>query len=116
MPTARPIIIEKFIDHTDSGVAIPSRCSSANPTAMPAMASRSGSSAAITEPNAKNSRIIVGMPLTSSALWSASSFTLLKSLHTGHSPVTSARDPARASTRSRSGPAPRPRRDGSRRT
>ncbi len=35
MPTARPIIIEKFIDHTDSGVAIPSRCRSANPTAMP---------------------------------------------------------------------------------
>ena len=94
MPTARPIIIEKFIDHTDSGVAIPSRCSNAKPTAMPAIASRSGRSAAITEPNAKNSRIIVGMPLTSSALCSASSFTLLKSLHTGHSPVTSARDPA----------------------
>ena len=36
MPTARPIIIEKFIDHTDSGIAPPSRCSEAKPTAMPA--------------------------------------------------------------------------------
>ena len=27
MPTARPIIIEKFIDQTDNGVASPSRCS-----------------------------------------------------------------------------------------
>ena len=28
MPTARPIIIEKFIDHTDSGVTPVPRCSS----------------------------------------------------------------------------------------
>ena len=39
MPTARPIIIEKFIDHTDIGVIQPSRCRSAKPTAMPASAS-----------------------------------------------------------------------------
>ena len=25
MPTARPIIIEKFMDHTDSGVTMPNR-------------------------------------------------------------------------------------------
>ena len=31
---------------------------------------------------------MVGRPLTSSALWSASALILLKSLHTGHSPVT----------------------------
>ena len=31
MPTARPIIIEKFIDHTDSGVTPVPRCSSAKP-------------------------------------------------------------------------------------
>ncbi len=94
MPTARPIIIEKFIDQTDSGVTKESRCRAAKPTAIPASASSSGMPAAISEPNATNSRISVGSPLTSSALWSASAFTWLKSLHTGHSPVTSARAPA----------------------
>ena len=46
------------------------------------------------EPNATSSRMIVGMPERSSALWSASSFVLLKSLHTGHSPVTSRSAPS----------------------
>ena len=31
MPTARPIIIEKFIDHTDIGMNQPSTCRSAKP-------------------------------------------------------------------------------------
>ena len=93
MPTARPIIIEKFIDHTDIGVTQPSTCRSAKPTAMPASASTSGRPAAISMPNATNSRIMLGRPLTSSALWSASALIVLKSLHTGHSPVTSARAP-----------------------
>ena len=44
--------------------------------------------AASSMPNATNSRIRVGRPLTSSALCSASALILLKSLHTGHSPVT----------------------------
>ena len=35
IPTARPIIIEKFIDHTDNGVNEVARCSPANPAAMP---------------------------------------------------------------------------------
>ena len=65
-----------------------STCSTANPTAMPASASSSGMPAAIIAPNATNSSTSVGRPLSSSALWSASAFTLLKSLHTGHSPVT----------------------------
>ena len=93
MPTARPIIIEKFIDHTDIGMNQPSKCKSAKPTAIPARASTSGMPAAISVPNATNSRINVGKPLTSSALCSASALILLKSLHTGHSPVTSARAP-----------------------
>ena len=42
MPTARPIIIEKFIDHTDIGVIHESMCNTAKPTAMPASASSSG--------------------------------------------------------------------------
>ncbi len=46
--------------------------------------------AASIAPKAMNSMIRVGRPDSSSALWSASSFILLKSLHTGHSPVTSA--------------------------
>ena len=49
--------------------------------------------AAIIAPNATNSRRSVGRPLSSSALWSASAFAVLKSLQTGHSPVTSARAP-----------------------
>ncbi len=89
MPTARPIIIEKFIDHTDSGVASPVRWSAAKPTAMPASASSSGMPAATAEPNATSSRIMVGRADSSSARWSASSLLWLKSLHTGHSPVTS---------------------------
>ena len=60
MPTARPIIIEKFIDHTDSGVTPVPRCSAAKPTAMPATARISGMPAAIAEPKATNSRMIVG--------------------------------------------------------
>ncbi len=88
MPTARPIIIEKFIDHTDIGVIHDNMCSTAKPTAMPASASSSGIPAAIMAPNATKSSTSVGRPLSSSALWSASAFTLLKSLHTGHSPVT----------------------------
>ena len=90
MPTARPIIIEKFIDHTDMGVIHESMWSTANPTAIPASASSSGRPAAIIAPNAMNRSTRVGRPLSSSALCSACSFTLLKSLHTGHSPVTSA--------------------------
>ena len=40
MPTARPIIIEKFIDHTDIGVnAVRAGARLAKPTAMPASAS-----------------------------------------------------------------------------
>ena len=93
MPTARPIIIEKFIDHTDIGEIQLSMCSEAKPVAMPAMASSSGMPAAIIAPNAMNSMINVGSPERSSALCSASSFILLKSLHTGHSPVTSALAP-----------------------
>ncbi len=88
MPTARPIIIEKFMDHTDIGMNQPSTCKSAKPTAIPANARINGRPAARSMPNATNSRIMVGRPLTSSALWSASALILLKSLHTGHSPVT----------------------------
>ena len=88
MPTARPIIIEKFIDHTDIGVIHESMCNTAKPTAIPASASSSGRPAAIIAPNARKSRMSVGSPLRSSALCSASAFTVLKSLHTGHSPVT----------------------------
>ncbi len=108
MPTARPIIIEKFIDHTDIGVTHESTWSRAKPTAMPATASSSGMPAAISAPKAMNSMIRVGRPLTSSALWRASSFILLKSLHTGHSPVTSAWAPSatsRVPTKSPSSPA-----------
>ena len=61
---------------------------------MPASASISGRPAAIAEPNAMSSRIIVGMAESSSALWSASSLVLLKSLQTGHSPVTSTVTPS----------------------
>ena len=46
----------------------------AKPTAMPASASRSGMPAAISAPKAMTSMITVGRPLTSSALWRASSF------------------------------------------
>ena len=60
MPTARPIIIEKFIDHTDIGVTQPRTCKSANPTAMPASARTSGRPAAISAPNATNNRIMRG--------------------------------------------------------
>ena len=94
MPTARPIIIEKFIDHTEIGEIQLSMCSAANPVAMPARASSSGMPAASIAPNAMNSMISVGRPESSSALCSASSFILLKSLHTGHSPVTSACAPS----------------------
>ena len=94
MPTARPIIIEKFIDHTDRGISPPMRCSEANPTAMPASASISGRPAAMAEPKAMSSRIIVGMAESSSALWSASSLVSLKSLQTGHSPVTATVTPS----------------------
>ena len=94
MPTARPIIIEKFIDHTDIGVTHESMWSRAKPTAMPATASRSGMPAASRAPKAMTSMMTVGMPLTSSALWRASSFISLKSLHIGHSPVTSTWAPA----------------------
>ncbi len=93
MPTASPIIMEKFMDHTDIGITQPSTCKSAKPTAIPANASTRGNPAASNMPNATNSRIMVGRPLTSSALCSASALILLKSLHTGHSPVTVARAP-----------------------
>ena len=98
MPTARPIIIEKFIDHTDTGVVVPNRWMAAKPTAMPARASMSGMPAATAEPNATSNRIIVGMAESSSALCRASSLLALKSLHTAHSPVTSARAPSGIST------------------
>ena len=88
MPTARPIIIEKFIDHTDKGVAPLSRCSAAHPMKMPATASRSGRPAAIADPKATNNKIMVGNPDTSSARCSVVSFSALKSAHTAHSPVT----------------------------
>ena len=94
MPTARPIIIEKFMDHTDSGVNPVRRWRAAKPTAMPARASSRGRPAAMAEPNATASRTMVGRPETSSARCRASSFSALKSLHTGHSPVTSARAPS----------------------
>ena len=94
MPTARPIIIEKFIDHTDSGVTPVPRCSSAKPTAMPATASRRGRPAAIAEPKATNRRMTVGSPESSSALCRACSLSSLKSCHTAHSPVASASAPA----------------------
>ena len=87
--------MEKFMDHTDIGMNQPSTCKSANPTAIPANARISGRPAASSMPNATNSRIMVGRPLTSSALWSASALILLKSLHTGHSPVTFAFAPGR---------------------
>ncbi len=98
MPTARPIIIEKFIDHTDSGVPAVSRCSAAQPTKMPATASSRGSPAATAEPKATNSKMTVGSPERSSARWRACSFSALKSLHTAHSPVTLAVAPAGKST------------------
>ena len=94
MPTARPIIIEKFIDHTEIGEIRLSRCSDANPVAMPAIARISGMPAASIAPKAMNSMISVGRPESSSALCSASSFIWLKSAHTGHSPVTSAVAPS----------------------
>ena len=93
MPTARPIIIEKFIDHTDNGVTPVPRCSSAKPTAMPATASSSGRPAAIAVPKATNRRMMVGSPESSSALCNASSLSWLKSCHTAHSPVASASAP-----------------------
>ena len=55
-----------------------------------------------------NSRINVGRPDSSSALWRACSLEVLKSLHTGHSPVTSAWAPAGSAkdeTRSMTSPA-----------
>ena len=67
MPTARPIIIEKFIDHTDSGVAAVRMCKAPNPNEMPARARSSGMPAAITEPKATSKRRIVGKPDSSSA-------------------------------------------------
>ncbi len=60
MPTARPIIIEKFIDHTDNGVPPLSRCRAAHPTKMPATASSRGMPAAMAEPNATNNNTSVG--------------------------------------------------------
>ena len=95
MPTARPIIIEKFIDHTDSGVPEVSRCSAAQPTKMPATARRRGIPAATAEPKAMNSKMTVGSPDRSSARCRACSFSALKSLHTAHSPVTLAVAPGR---------------------
>ena len=68
MPTARPIIIEKFMAHTDIGVTPAARWSAANPTAIPARASSRGRPAATTEPKAMKSRIIVGSPDSNSAL------------------------------------------------
>ena len=50
MPTARPIIIEKFIDHTDNGMIAVARWSAAKPTAMPDTARSSGSPAATAVP------------------------------------------------------------------
>ena len=94
MPTARPIIIEKFIDHTEIGEITLSRCSDANPVAMPAIARISGIPAASIAPKATNNMISVGRPDNSSALCSAASFIALKSAHTGHSPVTSALAPS----------------------
>ena len=89
MPTARPIIIEKFIDHTDIGVDHPSTCKSANPTAIPASASTSGNPAAIVRTEREEQQDEARKTAeTSSALWSASALILLKSLHTAHSPVT----------------------------
>ena len=88
MPTARPIIIEKFIDHTDNGVIAVRRCRLAKPTAMPTRASRSGRPAASSIPNATNNKMRLGRPLSSSALCSACSLIELKSLQIGHSPVT----------------------------
>jgi RND superfamily putative drug exporter len=78
------------------GMPKPRTCKPAKPTAMPASARTSGSPAAMSAPNATNNRIKVGRPLTSSALWSASALMVLKSLQTGHSPVTSARAPERS--------------------
>ena len=88
MPTARPIIIEKFIDQTEVGLARPMRCSTAKLTAMPAMASTSGRPAAMRAPNAMSSSTTVGIPEISSARCSASAFDWLKSRQTAHSPVT----------------------------
>ncbi len=70
------------------GSCSPIRCNDANPTAMPATASSSGSPAAARLPNAISSRITLGIPDSSSALCSACSLVLLKSAQTGHSPVT----------------------------
>ena len=92
MPTARPIIIEKFIDHTDSGVTAVARFSTAKPTAMPARANNSGNPAAIAEPNATRSRMIVGRPETSSARCNASSLVSLKSAHPA-TPLSPLRSP-----------------------
>ncbi len=61
---------------------------------MPASASSSGMPAAMAEPNATSSRIMVGMADSSSARCSASSLLLLKSCHTAHSPVTFAVAPS----------------------
>ena len=87
--------MEKFMDHTDIGMTQPSTCKSAKPTAIPAKARINGRPAARSMPKATKSRIMVGRPLTNSALWSASAFILLKSLQTGHSPVTFAFAPDR---------------------
>ena len=82
--------MEKFIDQTEIGEIHESMCNDANPAAIPAIARSNGIPAAIMAPKAMNSITRVGNPLTSSALCRASSFILLKSAHTGHSPVTSA--------------------------
>ncbi len=81
----------------------------------PPCARRSGRTAAITDPNAKNSRIIVGMPLTSSALCSASLVHLVEVAP--HRPLTrhvSVRTRTRASDRPRRNPGRRPRRGATR--
>ena len=100
MPTARPIIIEKFMAQTDIGVTPAARWRTANPTAIPAIASTRGIPAATAEPNATKSRITVGRPDSSSASCSASSLLSLKSCHTAHSPVASADDPGGKATES----------------
>ena len=66
----------------------------ANPTAIPAMANKSGTPAAMAEPNAMNKRIKVGRPESNSALCKAFSFSWLKSSHMAHSPVVLAFTPS----------------------
>ena len=89
MPTARPIIIEKFIDHTDSGVDVPNRCRAAKPDRDAGERQQQREAGGDRGPEGdeqQEDRREAGQEL--GLVERLARCVLLKSLHTAHSPVT----------------------------